>query len=263
MENQENERLDKALEEATRDIETGVTENTGAEVEEEQAMQEIVDEMEEPKPSNEATDTGNLQIPALSKVNRANATFGKPIEKYPYINEEGEIQYEVWKMDKNSRQPYYVFRQLADKTYKAGLGKVDTIIYNLPAVLEAKKNGEVIIVTEGESKAKTFNELGYTATTVPFSGTDKWRSKYSRYLKHAFVIVVADNDDNGREFADFTFEEISDVTDNIAMLDLAELYPTLKEGGDINDLREVATDTQIKAVINEVIREFVGTEDKE
>lgn len=199
-----------------------------------------------------------LNIATLSKVQKDLEDKPKIIAKYPYINEDGEVLYEVWKME-NADEPYYTMRPLENGEYKRGLGKVKTIPYNLPNIIKAKEEGKIIIVTEGESKVDVFNQLGYSATTVPFSNTDKWRDRYNKYLKYANVLVVADNDDKGHEFADLTFDTISDVANNIGVLELADIYPQLKEGGDIEDLRNIVNDDNyLKEVLNSIIEDLIN-----
>lgn len=173
------------------------------------ATEELKEKREE-KVMGEQNSKIKLNVATLSKVQKDNGYNATTVAKYPYINEDGEVVYEIHRM-KNAEQPFYTVRPLGNGEFKIGLGKVKTIPYNLPNVLKAKENNEVIFITEGESKSDVLNELGYVATTVPFKGTDKWNSKYNKYLKYANVLVVADNDNNSREFAENTFEEISDV----------------------------------------------------
>lgn len=198
-----------------------------------------------------------LNVATLSKVQKEVGYNATVVAKYPYINEEGEVIYEIHRM-KNAEQPFYTVRPLGNGEFKTGLGKVKTIPYNLPNILKAKENNEVIFVTEGESKANVLNELGYVATTVPFKGTDKWNSRYNKYVKYANVLIVADNDDNARAFAENTFEEISDVANKVGILELTSIYPDLKEGGDIENLRNIVNDDQqLKKVLDSIIENFM------
>ena len=202
-----------------------------------------------------------LNIATFSKVQKEVGYNAIAVEKYPYINEDGEVVYEIHRM-KNAEQPFYTVRLLGNGKYKSGLGKVKTIPYNLPNVLKAKEDGDVIFVTEGESKANVLNELGYVATTVPFKGIDKWTNKYNKYVKYAKVIIVVDNDENSKAFAENTFETISDVANKIGILELSDIYPELKEGGDIEDLRNIVNDDNyLKEVLNSIIEDL--TSDKE
>lgn len=204
-----------------------------------------------------------LNIATLSKVQKEVGYNAIAVAKYPYINEDGEVIYEIHRM-KNAEQPFYTVRPLGNGKYKNGLGKVKTIPYNLPNIIKAKENGNVIFVTEGESKANVLNELGYVATTVPFKGIDKWTNKYNKYVKYANVIIVADNDENSRAFAENTFEEISDVANKVGILELKSIYPDLKENGDIEDLKNIVNDDQqLKEVIDSIIKNFITDKEVE
>lgn len=204
-----------------------------------------------------------LNIATLSKVQKEVGYNAIAVAKYPYINEDGEVIYEIHRM-KNAEQPFYTVRPLGNGKYKNGLGKVKTIPYNLPNIIKAKENGNVIFVTEGESKANVLNELGYVATTVPFKGIDKWTNKYNKYVKYANVIIVADNDENSRAFAENTFEKISDVANKVGILELKSIYPDLKENGDIEDLKNIVNDDQqLKEVIDSIIKNFITDKEVE
>lgn len=222
-----------------------------------EVMTEDLKEKEEKEKMKETNSKIKLNIATFSKIQKDVEYKPSVIARYQYINEDGEVVYEIQRM-KNAEQPFYATRPLGNGEYKTGLGKVKTIIYNLPNVLKSKEDGDVIFVTEGESKADVLNELGYVATTVPFKGADKWTSKYNKYLKYANVLIVADNDDNSREFSENTFEEISDVANKVGILELTSMYQDLKEGGDIEDLRNIVNDDNyLKEVLDSIIKEFM------
>ena len=230
----------------------------------EKALDEDIIKLEkEMKGEETMKDKVQLNIAKLSKVQKEVGYNAIAVAKYPYINEDGEVIYEIHRM-KNAEQPFYTVRPLGNGKYKNGLRKVKTIPYNLPNIIKAKENGNVIFVTEGESKANVLNELGYVATTVPFKGIDKWTNKYNKYVKYANVIIVADNDENSRAFAENTFEEISDVANKVGILELKSIYPDLKENGDIEDLKNIVNDDkQLKEVIDSIIENFMNDKEVE
>ena len=80
------------------------------------------------------------------------------------------------------------------------LGDVRRVLYRLPAVVEAVKNGETVYVTEGEKDVHAIEAAGGVATCNPM-GAGKWRPEYSDALTGATVVIVADRDDPGREHA--------------------------------------------------------------
>lgn len=77
---------------------------------------------------------------------------------------------------------------------------VDKILYRLPQVIQAKRDGEVIWVVEGEKDADNLVKLGLCATTPP-NGAGKWFDIHTKALEGAIVFIVADNDQVGKEHA--------------------------------------------------------------
>jgi hypothetical protein len=94
------------------------------------------------------------------------------------------------------------FRQyhLKDGRKIWNLKGVRLVLYRLPAVIEAVKNGEAIYVTEGEKDVHAIEAAGAVATCNPM-GAGKWRPEYSDVLRGAKVIIVADADEPGRKHA--------------------------------------------------------------
>lgn len=79
---------------------------------------------------------------------------------------------------------------------------VKKILYNLPMVVRAVAEQQTVFVVEGEKDADTLVEAGFIATSVPFgAGPGKWLPEYTEALRGADIVVIADKDDSGREFA--------------------------------------------------------------
>ena len=201
-----------------------------------------------------------LNVGTFSKVQKYNG--GKVVARYPYANRDGIIDFEIWRME-GAKEPFYAMHIGKDGQELPGMGKASPIIYNLPKVLEAKENRKTIFIVEGESKADVLNELGYVATTAPFSGTDKWNERYNKYVKYANVLILADNDDKSREFAENTYSEVSEYANNVGIIELVSLYPQLKKGGDIEDLRNIVNDDEyLKETLDSIINDLLS-ENKE
>lgn len=75
------------------------------------------------------------------------------------------------------------------------------ILYRLPEVLAAVRDGETIWIHEGEKCADAAAALGAAATTNPF-GSGKWLDSYTETLRGAsLVVIVADHDAAGYRHA--------------------------------------------------------------
>ena len=67
------------------------------------------------------------------------------------------------------------------------------MLYHLPEVVAAVRDGVVVFVVEGEKDAEAVVALCLVATTNP-GGAGKWRTAYSKVLRRARVVVIPDRD---------------------------------------------------------------------
>lgn len=121
---------------------------------------------------------------------------GPAVAVYDYRDENGELLFQVCRTaSKDFRQ------RVPDPTAKSGwswrLGDVRRVLYKLPKVLDAARDGREVYICEGEKDVHTLEQHGLVATCNP-GGAGKWRPEYAEALKGAVVTIVADRDDPGR-----------------------------------------------------------------
>lgn len=125
---------------------------------------------------------------------------GPAVAIYDYRDENGELLFQV------CRTANKEFRQRRpDTSTKSGwswkLDGVRRVLYRLPRILEAVRDGREIYLCEGEKDVHTLEAHGLVATCNP-GGAGKWRADYTEALKGAAVVtVVADRDEPGRAHA--------------------------------------------------------------
>lgn len=168
---------------------------------------------------------------------------GPAVAVYDYRDENGELLFQVCRTaNKDFRQ------RTPDQSAKSGwrwnLDGIRRVLYRLPKVLEAVRDGREVYVVEGEKDVHTLERFGLTATCNP-GGAGKWKAEhgYSESLRGAAAVtIVADRDDVGRAHARAVREALEplvgavyiaearegkDVTDHVnAGLALAELEIT-------------------------------------
>ena len=123
-----------------------------------------------------------------------------------YNDEHGKKTYRQWRRNGTGWTP--------------GLGDTERVIYNLPAVLEAVKQGWTIYVVEGEKCADALNALNpdVTATTNPM-GAGKWRPNHTATLERAAkVIVWADDNEPGKDHAHAVAESLRGAVDDVSVV---------------------------------------------
>lgn len=103
---------------------------------------------------------------------------------------------------------------------------VHTVLYNLPNILKA----EEVLICEGEKDVETLKGLGFTATTSPM-GAKKWRDHYNEFLKGKDLILIPDNDNEGREHMTQVGGSLNGTARSLKWLNL----PGLPSKGDVSD----------------------------
>lgn len=117
------------------------------------------------------------------------------IATYPYVDEDGQLLFQVL------RTAGKQFRQRRPDPDKPGkwiyrLDQTRRVLYRLPHVLAAIRDGQTVWLVEGEKDVETLEQHGQVATTCP-GGAGKWRPEYTEMLRGAHLNIVADMDTHG------------------------------------------------------------------
>jgi AAA domain/Toprim-like len=120
------------------------------------------------------------------------------VATYDYTDEHGQLLYQAVRYF-----PKAFKRRRPDGnggwTWK--LDDTRLVLYRLPRVLAAVEAGEVVYVVEGERDVHAVERAGATATTVLGGVSGVWRPEFSRLLAKTSTVVVADDDQPGRDRA--------------------------------------------------------------
>lgn len=130
----------------------------------------------------------------------------------------------------------YLLRRTAGKGFSVhrpdgtpGLAGARKVLYGLPEIVAAPPGGQVFIV-EGEPKVDELRARDLLATTSPF-GARGWLDEYAPALRGLNVVILPDNDDTGRAYAETV---AASSYGHAACVKLVAL-PDLSEGGDVID----------------------------
>lgn len=119
------------------------------------------------------------------------------------------------------------------------------VLYRLPKLIQNRKSEKpkAVFVVEGEKDVETAESLGLIATTNP-AGAGKWREEYSQTLKGCFVVIVADNDDSGRQHTKLVVESLKKHECDVRVIcfdelgEKCDLTDWINEGGTVEELRK-------------------------
>lgn len=189
-------------------------------------------------------DTVGLDIPDDRRpIQSAPATPRKIVATYDYIDEVGEVLFQVVRFEPKT------FRQRRpDPTEADGwswsVKGVRQVPYRLPEVIEAMSTGSPVCIVEGEKDADELWKIGVPATCNA-GGAGKWPESLVVYFLGASVVILPDNDDAGRNHAHIVGANLQDITASTRVLDLPGLGPKgdisdwLKAGGSASALHEL------------------------
>lgn len=161
---------------------------------------------------------------------------GRITATYPYVDEHGDLLYEVLRIEPGRDGKSKEFRQRrrhpSDGAWVWGIRKgyyrksqggdwypvkdesvpgdeelpdVRRVLYHLPAVLHA----DAVYLVEGEKDVSTLESGGLVATTNSGGAAQKWLPEYTESLCGRHVFIIPDNDDPGRKRAKLIAHELA------------------------------------------------------
>lgn len=158
----------------------------------------------------------------------------KPSRVFPYHNADGEHIYDVLRFDEPEKK-YVPRRPNGEWGYGKGDKEVERQIYNLPAVLRAREDGQIIILGEGEKTAEALKSQGLVATTIPGGANGKWYSQYTEAFEGAHVAIPRDQDKAGHDYGLRAARELHSVAASVKIIDLPDLIYSESHGDDPED----------------------------
>jgi len=141
------------------------------------------------------------------------------LAEYDYTDESGELLFQVVRFapkDFRQRRP----DATAADGWAWSIKDVRRVLYRLPAVIEAVREGRVVWVVEGEKDVHALESAGEVATCNA-GGAGKWRDEYAEVLRGAEVVIVADKDEPGRKHAENVRASITGVAASVRVVEAA------------------------------------------
>ena len=124
----------------------------------------------------------------------------KIVARYRYEDREGNHAFDFVRFNPKDFRP-----ERPDG--KRTLDGVTRVPYRLPQMLAGIKEGQDILLLEGEKDCDNAEKIRLVATTFA-GGAGKWREEYSKWFQEAKVICLPDNDSAGRKGMYFIASEI-------------------------------------------------------
>ena len=165
----------------------------------------------------------------------------KIVATYDYTDEAGTLLYQVVRYQPKA------FRQRrpnGNGGWIWDLKGMRRVIYRLPEVMQAVKDGQTIYISEGEKDVDTLRALGLVATCNPM-GAEKWSDSYSEALRGGNLVIIPDNDLPGIKHSEQIARSCQGKARSIRILKLGakDVSDWLTEGGTREQLEKLASDS--------------------
>lgn len=161
-----------------------------------------------PCTSKEICESVGLTQAALFPPQKRNKDKLDLVKTYDYTDVDGTLLFQKLRyVDSAGKKTFRQRKPDGRGGWEYSLGDTPKVLYNLPSVTRAVKEGYPIWVVEGEKDADTLTALGIVATTMP-GGAGKWLDIHTQALAGAEVEIVADNDEPGIAHAKLVHSEL-------------------------------------------------------
>ncbi len=147
----------------------------------------------------------------------------KIVKTYDYEDENNKLLFQVCRTE-----PKGFFQRKPDGkgAWINNTRNVKKILYKLPEILKADE----VLIVEGEKDCDNLSNIGFTATTCAM-GAKKWRDEYNQPLKGKNIVLVPDNDPEGKEHMAGVAQSLNGTVKSLKWLEL----PDLPGKGDASD----------------------------
>lgn len=151
------------------------------------------------------------------------------VAAYDYRDEAGKLLFQVVRKEPKN----FVQRRPEGAGWTYSVAGVRKVPYRLPELIAADPERPTFICA-GEKDVIRLVELGQVATTNPMGEKKgKWLDDYSEFFKERRVVILEDNDDDGREHVQRVAQSLLRKAASVKIKVLA--LPGLPEKGDISD----------------------------
>lgn len=211
-------------------------------------------------------------MPQYYSYEKAFGKVGQIQKIYHYVDKDGKPTFDVvriWKPANGDKKAKKTFRQCrrvyADREFPIYAATNDLpeekrdVLYRLPQVLEAIKQGREILLVEGEKDVETLVDRGYDATThaggAKSATAPAWHPLHSEYLRGAEVLIIPDCDDIGKEHALYVAGALKGIARRVRVADLTSVWPEAPVKGDVSDMLGALGDEKWKTAMERLIKE--------
>jgi 5S rRNA maturation endonuclease (ribonuclease M5) len=139
-------------------------------------------------------------------------------DEYDYVHKDGELWFQVVRREDPTTGKTFTQRRPDGKGgWSYNVPAQYRLLYRLPRVVKAIKEGQTIYICEGEKDVHALESVGAIATCNS-GGSGKWMDHYTDEFNDADVVIVADRDKAGIRHALRVRDELEGVAKSIRIV---------------------------------------------
>lgn len=158
---------------------------------------------------------------------------------YNYYSEDGTLLFQKLRfVDSSGKKTFRQRKPDGRGGWDYKLADTPRVLYNLPSVVNAVKEGKPIFVVEGEKDVDTLTKMSIVATTMP-NGAGTWNEIHTSVLAGATVDIIIDDDLPGQQHAVEVYQALQEVGCDVQVWKCAkgkDITDHLNNGGTIEQL---------------------------
>ncbi len=182
---------------------------------------------------------------------RSTIPVGARETDYKYLDLAGQPRFLVRRFDyiENGakKKTFRQFTFLSDGNIKTGVQGVELLPYRIDEVAASIRQGQPVVLCEGEKDADLVRSCWLTATCNPM-GAGKWRESYNKYFQGADVVILPDGDQVGLKHALQVYENLQPIARGIRI-------KILPEG--IHDAGDLVENLRAEGVVEKAAKERI------
>lgn len=162
-------------------------------------------------------------------------TYGEPKTNQP-ATQEAEYLYaggtlKKLKYRRADGSKYCTWRHLKGGKWEKGRNNTPPGLYQSQPDLP-----EIFFLVEGEKDVDNLKRAGMVAVSLPDGSQSKWEDPYNAVFKGKQVVILPDNDEPGKKYAQMCAQKLHGNAANIWVVDLKQAWHDIPEKGDISDM---------------------------
>ena len=161
--------------------------------------------------------------------------YGEPKTNQPAV-QEAEYLYaggtlKKLKFRRADGSKYCTWKHLKGSTWEKGRNNI------LPGLYQSQPDlPGIFFLVEGEKDVDNLKKAEMVAVSLPDGAQSKWEDSYDAVFKGKQVVIIPDNDEPGKKYAQMCAEKLHGNAANIWIVDLKQAWPDIPEKGDVSDM---------------------------